>query len=257
VTLAWLLSVPLAQGASPSGTSADAPAVSAAGEVLYFSKSPDPRAPIPTQMLYMSKPAGVIGAGDAFSGSGIQRTALAEPPYGMSAGDQEGDQFQIQLEPPGIQRWQRVESEASFQERMRQETRGRPAPDKLIERIEFPTEPVLATAPFPGRTFPSLPEVVEPNYVCYDRLYFQQKNFERYGWDLGPITPLLSAGTFLWDVVWLPYHAGTDICRKYECSAGYCLPGDAVPLMIYPPEFSVTGVAAEAAAVVSLMYIFP
>jgi hypothetical protein len=211
---------------------------------------------VPAETLYLSKPPGPAGQG--WMSSGIQRTALGQPPFGMGAATgEEESSFQIQLEPPGMERWSRIESEASLQERLRQEARNRVSQDRIVERIEFPTEPRLAKGLFQGRTFPPLQEIVEPNYVCYKRLLFEEKNSERFGWDLGPIQPFISAGAFFCDVIWLPYHLGTDPCRKYECSAGYCLPGDPVPYYIYPPELSLTGLAAETATVVSLLYIFP
>ncbi len=209
-------------------------------------------------MLYLSKPPGPLGQG--WSGVTIQRTALGQPPMGgigVAGPGEEESAFQIQLEPPGLERLGRVESEADFQERIRQEARTRPSHDRPVERVDFPTEPVLARGAFQGRTFPSLQEVVEPHYVCYNRLLFEEKNSERYGWDLGPIQPFVSAGAFFWDVATLPYHLGTAPCRKYECSAGYCLPGDPVPYLIYPPELSLTGLAAETTTVISLLYIFP
>ena len=55
----------------------------------------------------------------------------------------------------------------------------------------------------------------------------------------------------------LPYHMATDPCRKCECSAGYCLPGDPVPLLCYPPQLSLTGAVAEAATIAALFAIFP
>src|SRR5206468_3412224 len=99
--------------------------------------------------------------------------------------------------------------------------------------------------------------LAEPNNVCYGRLFFEQKNFERYGWDLYLLSPFLSAGAFFFDVATLPYHCATEPFRKCECSAGYCLPGDPVPLLLYPPELSLTGALAEAATVVGLAAIFP
>src|SRR5262249_23150469 len=53
----------------------------------------------------------------------------------------ESQEYSIQLEPPGPQRLFKLESEAAFFERLRQEARQRPTP----ERIEFPAEPVLST----------------------------------------------------------------------------------------------------------------
>jgi hypothetical protein len=99
--------------------------------------------------------------------------------------------------------------------------------------------------------------VVEPHFVCYGRTYFTELNSERYGWDLGPLQPFVSAGVFFWDVVALPYHIATDPCRCYECSAGYCLPGEPVPYLLYPPTFSLSGLGAEAATAVVLFAVFP
>jgi hypothetical protein len=180
-----------------------------------------------------------------------------QPPPGGGIGDygqpDESEEHRVQLAPPGPERLFRLESEKSLQERMRQEARQRPT----LERITFPDEPVLSTESYAARVFPPAREVVEPNYVCYKRLLFEQKNLERYGWDLGFITPFVSAGKFYWDVVWMPYHIWTAPCRCYECSAGYCLPGDPVPLLIYPPELSLTGTVMEAGTIVALFAIFP
>lgn len=157
----------------------------------------------------------------------------------------------------------RLESEKALQERMRNEAKNRPTP----ERIEFPPEePALSTEPYAPRGFPPMTKLVEPHYVCYGRLLFEQKNFERYGWDLGPITPVVSAGKFFVDLAALPYHLGVDPCRRYDCSAGHCLPGDPVPLLLYPPQGCVShapvksigsGALLEAGAVVALFVIFP
>jgi hypothetical protein len=160
-------------------------------------------------------------------------------------------EYTIRLDVPGLKRLTTLESEASLIQRMRQEARARG------ERLVFPEEAPLAKEPYPGRHWSPYTKQVEPDYVCYQRLLFQQKNFERYGWDLGPITPILSAGKFYWDVAWLPYHLATRPCEQYECSAGYCLPGDPVPLLLYPPEFSVTGWLAQLGVVGGLLAIFP
>jgi hypothetical protein len=160
-------------------------------------------------------------------------------------------EYTISLNVPGLQRLTTLESEAALIQRMRQEARARG------ERLVFPEETTLSKEPYPGRHWSPYLKEVEPDYVCYQRLLFQQKNFERYGWDLGPITPILSAGKFYWDCAWLPYHLATRPCQQYECSTGYCLPGDPVPLLLYPPEISATGLLAQAAVVTGLVFIFP
>ncbi len=154
---------------------------------------------------------------------------------------------------PGRERLFRLESEAALQERIRQQGRKRVP----MERIFFPEEPVVSKDAYQRRNWPVTPRYVEPNYVCYGRLLFEEKNSERYGWDLGLLQPLVSAGVFFADVVALPYHIATSPCRWYECSAGYCLPGDPVPYMLYPPELSATGAVVEAGAVLALIAIFP
>jgi hypothetical protein len=169
------------------------------------------------------------------------------------AAAEEEQEVKIQLEPPGSDRiFGRRDSERSLQVRMRQEWRDQKRPP-----FEFPDEPVLSTQVYAGRVFPPMTETVEPNYTCYGRLYFEDKNSERYGWDLGFIQPFVSAGIFFWDTATLPYHLGTEPCRRYECNAGYCMPGDPVPYLLYPPVYSVTGAAAEIGAVVALAAIFP
>jgi hypothetical protein len=167
--------------------------------------------------------------------------------------DEAAQEYQIPLEPPGPDRIFRLESEAQLMERMRQEARNR----RPVERITFPDEPILSKDWYAGRSWPPTDRPVEPNYVCYERLLFEQKNFERYGWDLGPIAPVVSFGTFFADFVMTPYNLFKDPCRCWDANAGYCLPGDPVPLLLYPPELSVSGAMAEAAAVLAIVAIFP
>jgi hypothetical protein len=187
----------------------------------------------------------------------LRPVAFQAPAPGMATrtGD-EGQGYEVQLEPPGPLRLFRLESENAMRERMRQEVRERTPPGTPPERLVFPEETVITRQPYAGRSFPPGNLSVEPSYLCYGRLLFEQKNFERYGWDLGPISPLLSSARFFWDSATLPYHLWTAPCRLYECSAGYCLPGDPVPLLLYPPELSLTGLAAEAGTIVALAAIF-
>jgi hypothetical protein len=177
----------------------------------------------------------------------LHQTRFQQPPTTDPAREQQT----IQLIPPGPERIYRLESEDSLQERMRQEAADRG------EKIAFPDEPILSTRPYPGRHWPDRPLYVEANYVCYQRLLFEEKNSERYGWDLGAIGPFVSAAYFFKDLVLLPYHLAEDPCRCYECSAGYCLPGDPVPYLCYPPNLSLSGAAVEAGTIVALLAIFP
>jgi hypothetical protein len=159
----------------------------------------------------------------------------------------------IQLEPPGPDRLFRLESEDALKERWRQELKNTRPGDRQI----YPDEPVLTREKYYGRDWQARTLFVEPNYLCYQRLLYEQLNMERYGWDLGPLSVPVSVFDFYADLVTMPYHAFTDPFRRCECNAGYCLPGDPTPLLLYPPQLSTTGALAETAAVLALLAIFP
>lgn len=159
----------------------------------------------------------------------------------------------IQLEPPTPKRLFRFESEQALRQRIRQEALGRPYPDRIV----FPEEPVLTREVYKGRHWPAMHMVVEPYFVGYNRLYFHQTNMERYGWDLGPFGCMLSGLDFYKDLFLLPYHHFTDPWRVYEYNTGYCLPGDPVPLRLYPEGTSATGLLAQASVLVLSFVVFP
>jgi hypothetical protein len=163
-------------------------------------------------------------------------------------------QREITTQPPSPDKVFRIESERQWRQRTVRESQRlrQPNPDK------FPDEPKRVGQTYAERDWAPMSEPVEPGYVCYGRLYFEQKNFERYGWEVCCcLTPLVSASVFFFDVATLPYNMGTDPWRCYECSAGYPLPGDCVPFLLYTPECSITGALAEAATVGVLAAIFP
>lgn len=162
--------------------------------------------------------------------------------------------YAIQLEVPSIGRVaQSVESDAQLKERVRQENRERKTP----ERITFPDDPIISTDTYQGRKWNPMKMEVAPYYVCHGRLYFEQTNFERYGWGLGVFTPLINASAFLYDFVTWPYHLAVEPWRRIEYNTGYCLPGDPVPLLLFPLHPSATGFVAEVSTILTLVAVFP
>lgn len=141
----------------------------------------------------------------------------------------------------------RLESEAKLQERMRAEGK----------RISFPTQDPLTKDVFSGRSFAQMLIQPEPHFVCYSRLLCEDKNSERYGWNLGLLQPYVSAGKFFVDTSIMTYKAFSYPSLWYDCSAGHGLPGDPVPYYLYPPGFSITGGLAQAGSAVALAFIFP
>lgn len=178
-----------------------------------------------------------------------QRMAPAAP-----SADEPRVEYQIQLDPPGLERISRLDSDLKLQERIAQETKIR----EPNERVIFPEEPILSRETYYGRggIWPRRTMVVEPNYVTHRRLYFQDLNAERYGWDLGVIHPLLCTAKFYYDFALLPLHIANDPCG-HDTSAGLCLPGDPVPFLVYPPEITFKGSVAEIATILALVAVFP
>lgn len=218
------------------------------GTAQTFTYHKKPTAPPVTELPPAQMPTTIV--------PGVRPVSLQQPPVvdKYPAPADEPLRYSIHLDPPGPQRlFGTLESEARLQARMKQEYRERTPSDRIV----FPEEAVVSREVYRGRHFPPANVVVEPCYTCYGKLLFEQRNAERYGWDLGPFHPLLSTGIFFWDLAWMPYHMTSYPCRKYECSAGLCLPGDPVPLLLYPPEKSTTGWLGQAATVAALIAIFP
>ena len=124
----------------------------------------------------------------------------------------------------------RLESERHLRERAQAEAKAagkRPLP--------YPTEPTLPLVARPGPSGTPMVARIEPTSLCYERLIFEEKNSERYGWDLGPVGTLISPADFYWKVLTAPLARLVDPCRSFEANAGYYLPGDPVPYVLRLP----------------------
>lgn len=216
-----------------------------------FGQVPDrlPPEPILLESAPVEPPSAPLSPPDARDT--IIRTAAQMPPR-----DKERDaptEFVINTELPGPNRLFERYSEADVFERLRQEARKIPGSPKVY----FPEEKPVSTEAYTGRIWNQAVARVEAGYVCHGRLLFEQPNFERYGWDLGVLTPFANVGVYWYDMLMLPYHYWTEPCKRWDSSAGKCLPGDRVPLLLYREKFSWTGLAAQAGAVTAAFYIFP
>jgi hypothetical protein len=176
-----------------------------------------------------------------------------------------GDPFDtlIRLEAPGRERlFGTLDTERELEERLRQERKDYDARAKEEGRtplgpIVFPDKPELTDEAYQPRTFEPVVCLAEPSYVVYRRLYFEEKNAERYGWELGPLQPTISSLYFFRDVLLLPHNLASYPCRRFDSSAGHCLPGDPVPYILYPPEFTGSGLLAEVGAIALLAVSIP
>ena len=180
------------------------------------------------------------------------KPASAQMPRNRGTGEDRVG-IDVRTELPGPQRLFSRESEEAFFDRIAQEMRKHPGASRAI----FPESSIISHEPYKRREFPEMIEVVEPSYVCHRRLYFEQPNFERAGYNFGILQPALCLGVFYYDTLLLPYHAWTDLRDRGECSAGKCLPGDQSPFLIPRERFSVTGAVGQAGTVFGLLYLFP
>jgi hypothetical protein len=159
----------------------------------------------------------------------------------------------INIELPGPDRLFERYSEQQLFDRLRGEAKRKPGTPKVF----FPDEVPVSTETYTGRKWTRSVALVEPGYVCHGRLLFEQPNLERYGWDLGVLTPFASVGVYWYDLALLPYHSWTDPLERWDCSSGKCLPGDRVALLLYPEKFSLTGLAAQAGVIAGGFWLIP
>jgi hypothetical protein len=171
---------------------------------------------------------------------------------GRKTATEEDIDFAIRTELPDPGELFQRQSESQLFERIRQEARKRPGSGRVI----FPSEPVIGRGPYAGRNFHPMSEIVEPQFVCHKRLFFEQKNFERYGWSLGAIQPPVHLLIFWYDVLMLPYHFWERPCQDWDCNSGKLLPGDPTPFYFYRERFSLSGLAAETATFWAGGFIF-
>ena len=180
----------------------------------------------------------------------VRQVTAQDPSAGVDA---DSEAYTVQLEVPTTERVTRRESRAELARTDQQEAPDRPD----IGRVEFPVEAPVSTEAYTPRQFAPMTVCVEPNYLCYGRLYFEDRNSERYGWDLGAIAPLVSASIFFWDVVTLPYQLAPIRAAITIVTPATASPGDPVPYYLYPPQLSITGILFQGGAVVALVGAFP
>jgi hypothetical protein len=98
---------------------------------------------------------------------------------------------------------------------------------------------------------------LEPGYVVHRKLYFEDQNSERYGWDLGMAQPAVSTLYFFKDVLIWPHKLASNMHTRYDVSAGKCPPGSPVAYYLYPPELSFGGGVIGTTAVLGTIFLLP
>lgn len=144
-------------------------------------------------------------------------------------------------------------------------TKGpKPTLEQVRARLKFPDTPPVGK---PGdayvtkvirEAYPAGRLGIEPVYVVHRKLYFEELNAERYGWDTGFAQPIVSTLAFYKDVLLWPAKLASYPCERYDVSAGKCLPGNPVPYYLYPQEISLFGATVGAGAIIGTAgFVFP
>ncbi len=138
---------------------------------------------------------------------------------------------------------------------------------RILKELKKPDEKFPAQAPLKSgnvvyvsrvNSYSPIQILVEPNYVVHRRLYFEEVNSERSGWDAGPVQSLISAGYFCKDVLFLPHNVASGFLKnRYDVSSGKCMPGSPTPYYLYPPGFTAGGTLTEAVVLTGTAFIFP
>ncbi|MGL4421644.1 MAG: hypothetical protein ACRCZF_13330, partial [Gemmataceae bacterium] len=89
----------------------------------------------------------------------------------------------------------RMDDDAALEKRILRELGNKTESFPPIAKV---TPPGTVYVPKTGESPPSHIKL-EPNYIVHRRLYFEEKNSERYGWDVGPAQPVFSAVYFYKD----------------------------------------------------------
>ncbi len=206
--------------------------------VFVSSSKPLPVVPpaVLTQPVVAPRPAATVAAPVAHM-QPVVPVQVGAPPVGPAPPrpvEEDLKQYQVLLEPPSATLvFDVCNSEKDLEKRMRQQAMQRKPPSD----VQFPDREPISTSSWQARSMPASRILSEPNFVCHDRLYCEEKNAERYGWDLGVIQPFVSTLYFARDTLIIPLaFVGRPLRHALTPAAGKCLPGDPVPYILYPLE---------------------
>ncbi len=190
----------------------------------------------------------------AASTPGLQFVQKEEPKSATSVDAVQAVPSQpVNLDPPKRADVFRFDDDQTLKTRVRSEI----ATTKGLKELKLPESTGAVSGQAPPRTMPAMQVLIEPAYVNHRRLFFEQKNTERAGWDWGFAQPVVSTLHFYKDCAFWPHKLASGLMAPYETSAGKCLPGAPTPLLLYPPEITTFGGVVGAGAIVGVAAILP
>lgn len=237
---------------------------------------PAPTGPIGSRVVLFSKPAGELHAVQA---TDVPAKPVQTPPpspilpgvdpdrprvFGLITDDEllsdrTGGRKSVLDQIPQMNQTDEARYKREMDEYQRDPTKPKPKPPRAVRVADFVVNLGGLAVPPPVVTkggYGPAQVALEPGYVVHRRLFFEEKNSERYGWDLGMAQPFVSVAYFYKDALLWPAKL-TSSRERFDTSAGKCPPGSPVPYYLYPPEITIRGGLWEAAAVVGVVMLLP
>ncbi len=135
---------------------------------------------------------------------------------------------------------------------------GKPCKGADGRPLECPQEIPLSVAPYQPRMYSPTVYAWAASNICYNPLYFEDPQLERYGhaWPFF-VQPLVSTARFTVQAIGIPY----QMTLNPPCSAVYPLgfyrPGEYSPKQIEQIPWNTEAALVEAAAVTGVFFLFP
>jgi hypothetical protein len=122
---------------------------------------------------------------------------------------------------------------------------------------DYPCECRLEGETFRQRAFATTTFTWKAAGYCHKPLYFEDWQLERYGHSRGVFDPIVSAAHFFVSLPVLPYKMGVELPWECVYPLGHYRPGSCAPWTIPAVPISGRGMAAQAATVTGLVFLFP
>lgn len=135
---------------------------------------------------------------------------------------------------------------------------GKPCKTRDGRILDCPKEITLSEGTYEPRPFAPSVFAWQASNVCYQPLYFEDPQLERYGHSYPFfVQPFVSIGRMTVQAVGLPYQMVIDPCCSSVYPLGYYRPGECAPKLIYQIPLNAEAALVEAGAITGVYFLFP
>jgi hypothetical protein len=122
--------------------------------------------------------------------------------------------------------------------------------------LECPKEIALSEGPYQPPSFSPSVYAWQASNICYNPLYFEDPDLERYGhtWPF-LVQPLVSSLRMTIQAAGIPYQMVLNPCHSAVYPLGFYRPGDCAPKLIYQIPWNCEAAVVEAAAITGVYFM--